>query len=413
MQLIQDQCKETKTTAQEELPEHRETEPPRDKDQRAGGSLLRGPPRMMASGADREQHEEETRVQAREAAADVVTVEELAEEEIPQEAEVEAAANSQPEDEAQREARVSPEAELAAAGEAVTGGFPRVGGVAAAAGEIADPAAAAAIGSGQRALPLRAGSGEEMTDGRGEPVRKASGIEAGADSTRGARGRRRPQPESRRLGVTLAPTLPGPLWGWLRQEPMPHDPEDPTTLGAAAEAVQVGDVAVSQQQKRRERRQRHEMGETAPPAVQRAARGDGRIRWVAPSAPWIPAGRGGQRGGAEGGGRAQRGRGRARAPPEPPRSGSWRERHGRQEPITAQGEEEQEDGDAANEADDPSFMASATPSSENISLPEEEEVGSRAARIPRAGAPPHNVDGMPAPAADPVAAPADPRAHDV
>ncbi|CAI5971963.1 unnamed protein product [Closterium sp. NIES-65] len=365
--------------AQEELPEHRETEPPRDKDQRAGGSLLRGPPRMMASGADREQHEEETRVQAREAAADVVTVEELAEEEIPQEAEVEAAANSQPEDEAQREARVSPEAELAAAGEAVTGGFPRVGGVAAAAGEIADPAAAAAIGSGQRALPLRAGSGEEMTDGRGEPVRKASGIEAGADST----------------------------------QPMPHDPEDPTTLGAAAEAVQVGDVAVSQQQKRRERRQRHEMGETAPPAVQRAARGDGRIRWVAPSAPWIPAGRGGQRGGAEGGGRAQRGRGRARAPPEPPRSGSWRERHGRQEPITAQGEEEQEDGDAANEADDPSFMASATPSSENISLPEEEEVGSRAARIPRAGAPPHNVDGMPAPAADPVAAPADPRAHDV
>ncbi|CAI5993420.1 unnamed protein product [Closterium sp. NIES-65] len=269
MQLIQDQCKETKTSPHAHYALL-------DVERHPGRlGILPQTPSGPASDdgvwADREQHEEETRVQAREAAADVVTVEELAEEEIPQEAEVEAAANSQPEDEARREARVPPEAELAAAGEAVTGGFPRVGGVAAATGEIADPAAAATIGSGQRALPLRAGGGEEMTGGRGEPVCEASGIEAGTDSTRGACGRRRPQPEPRRLGVTLAPTLPGPLWGWLRQEPMPHDPADPTTLGAAAEAVQVGDIAASQRQKRL---RMTTASNTSPHALRVARRGE-------------------------------------------------------------------------------------------------------------------------------------------
>ncbi|CAI5512983.1 unnamed protein product, partial [Closterium sp. Naga37s-1] len=49
----------------------------------------------------------------------------------------------------------------------------------------------------------------------------------------------------------------------------------------------------------------------------------------------------------------------------------------------------------------------------NISLLAEEEVGSRAARIQRASVPPHNVEAMPAPTGDPVAAAADARAQDV
>ncbi|CAI5512093.1 unnamed protein product [Closterium sp. Naga37s-1] len=297
------------------------------------------------------------------------------------------------------------EAQEPAQGEAAAGAAAAADGSVSPAASIAD-----ATRSGPRVLLAE---GSDRIGGRGGRGRGGSGTQGNDGGNAGrVHGRARLQPAPRRLGAALAPGRPRPLRGWHKQEQTPQEPELQPPLPTEQE-VNVADAATTQRQQRRERPQRREAGEpapNAPPTAQRAARGAARVCWVAPATPWRPGGRAVGNGGAAV--RGRRGRGaRARAPPEPTRTGPWRARHGREIPTVVGGEGEEDDAD--HSSDDAPFMASATPSSEEILLAEEGEEGRRGIRNRQAQHPTARGEAAQANPEDDVANGADSRAQDV
>ncbi|CAI5524941.1 unnamed protein product [Closterium sp. Naga37s-1] len=244
--------------------------------------------------------------------------------------------------------------------------------------------------------------------------RRGRGNGESAPAARGKGGKKfRAQPAPRRPGAGLGPGAPGPLMGWLLQGQLPQVPaRQPPSQGEGPPPRPTEQADPQTAAPRPRRFQSTEAApETAAPTLAEgtgtgtgaAAQGTrrsariGAITWGLPRGgctPWMPAGRGGiaapgnnggtvaanavgttraQAGGTRGGFRGGRGRGRnpLGRTEIPARTGPWRERHDRPEPVATIAPANEERAVSDNAVSDPEFMGEEEAESEEISLDEE------------------------------------------
>ncbi|CAI5488473.1 unnamed protein product [Closterium sp. Naga37s-1] len=274
----------------------------------------------------------------------------------------------------------------------------------------------AAVAAASTGTPAADGGADTQGHGQVAGGRRGRGKGVAAPAVRGKTGKRpRAQPAPRRPGAGLGPGPPGPLLGWLLQGQPPQGPERQSSSRGEASApppteqeqppADATEPQPSQTEVTAPMPARPAMAggsDAATVAAQGSRRSArlGQISWGPPRGgrtPWMPAGRGGasvpgnagggvtatvggaargRRGGMRGGLRGGRGgRNPLGRTDIPVRSGPWRERHNRPEPVAVDAPANEEQEGLENNAADPEFIGEEEAESEEISLDEEPASG--------------------------------------